>query len=204
MIRSKVDTASAIITRQFDLAEGGKVDIFVWKPEFIADGDTACEYLIVGLGAEKVRQGHGVDALQALELTLQAIGFHLYYSDAYKAGHLTWNGSRDLGLPTLPGEKPGGDAFLPAQLLTPASFTSVVVMPDQRFPYVAVPGERLHGLIVHLEAIMAAAPEGSRIRRRLTKLVKGLIGERRYYEAVCSRAGFQMSYIKSQGETRVE
>lgn len=45
---------------------------------------------------------YGVDALQALQLTLKKIGTDLYTSNEYKIGALSWVGksnSGDLGFP---------------------------------------------------------------------------------------------------------
>ncbi len=188
-----LDIGTAIITRRFDLAGGGHVDIYLWKPRAVPDAHI-CTCSIIGLGSEKPLDIHGVDDVQAVSLALQAVGLRLYHSEEYKAGRLTWFGGRDLGLPTLPGEKPGG-GYEPAELLTSASYSSVVRMPGNRFPYVAYPGARLNDLIVTLKEISDCVTGDEDARSGLQALIEGLTRERTYYEAVSRDTGDHPSYI---------
>ncbi|MGZ3304691.1 MAG: DUF6968 family protein [Asticcacaulis sp.] len=95
----EADIKDAIAVREFDLRDGGKVHAFLWAPVLQSTGEYRCFYLIKGLGSEKIRAGHGVDSMQALVLTLNQIAMHLYLSEEYKDGSLTWCDSRSLGIP---------------------------------------------------------------------------------------------------------
>jgi len=184
----------AILTRRYDLSDGGHVDIYVWKPE--PDNDHlafSCWYQIHGLEGEKPRYACGIDSVQAQSIAMQLLSAYLYNSDAYKAGQLTYLGTRDLDLPHRAGEKPGTDEFEKADLLTTAGSPSVVLMPDQRFPYIAWPGERLNGLVSYLDEVRKALDRG-KPRRKLKRLIKGIAGHQKYYEAVCRRAGHDIAY----------
>ena len=56
--------------------------------------DYHCPYRIVGLGDAKVRAAYGVDAVQALQLVMRAIG-----SALWKLRDLRWFDGEDLGFP---------------------------------------------------------------------------------------------------------
>jgi hypothetical protein len=56
--------------------------------------DYLCPYRVKGIGDEVVRASYGVDAVQALELVMYAIG-----STLAKHAHLRWFGDKNLGLP---------------------------------------------------------------------------------------------------------
>ncbi len=192
---------NAILTRRYDLSDGGHVDIYVWKPEPNSEHPSFdCWYQILGLGNEKPRYGAGIDGVQALSLTLLAISTKLYCSEAYEAGHLTYFGSRDLSLPYFPGEKPGTDEYETAQLLTTAGEPAVVMMPEHRFPYIAYPGERLSNLIAHLDKIREMLDSDEPASKRLQSLSKGIANQQKYYEAVCRRAGHDLAYIPDDWE----
>lgn len=78
------------------------VVIAIGRPQQFPDGpDYYCPYQITGLGDEKVSWGGGIDAIQALLLTLEKIGITLSNLDEYKNGDLSWIGSEDgnLGFP---------------------------------------------------------------------------------------------------------
>ncbi|EGF93651.1 hypothetical protein ABI_20920 [Asticcacaulis biprosthecium C19] len=193
---SEPDIQDAVLIRRFDLKPGGHVDIFVWKPEPHGRNDARCPYRIVGIGAEKLYHGYGVDPVQAMSLTLQAISTKLYTSEAYRSGNLTWLGSRDLGLPLQPGELPDTDDYEKAALLSTAGGSTVVAMPGQRFPYVAFPADRLHGLIRQLDALSTADTTS---KKTLKRIMTALGNELRYYEAVCHRAGFDVAQALAEG-----
>lgn len=58
--------------------------------------DWTCSYQIRGIGDERVRTAHGIDAVQALQLCLRMVGADL---GALRRSHrLTWLGDSDLGL----------------------------------------------------------------------------------------------------------
>ena len=87
--------------RILDISDGGKVTVIVGIPQKHGD-DSVCIYKIVGIGDECVRHAMGIDALQALQLALKAIGTDLYTSEEAKAGVLSWEGELvkgDLGFP---------------------------------------------------------------------------------------------------------
>ena len=102
MSTSHLDTAAAIVTRRFNLADGETVYVYVWKPTKNSNVGYDCHYLITGLGEDTVSFRRGVDGMQALILALQGVWVALYYSEAYKSGQLTWLTGQDLGLPTVP------------------------------------------------------------------------------------------------------
>lgn len=56
-----------------------------------SDGMWICRYTIGWPDAPEESFGAGVDACQALHLTLQKIGFRLYMSASHKAGHLMFD-----------------------------------------------------------------------------------------------------------------
>jgi hypothetical protein len=56
--------------------------------------DYFCPYRVKGIGNEVVRAAYGVDAVQALQLVMHAIG-----SALAKHADLRWVGNKDLGLP---------------------------------------------------------------------------------------------------------
>ena len=92
-----------IAARRFKLlgAPNREVTAYIWSPEVESNGAYKCDYRIVGLGDEKARSVYGADSMQALLLTLAAIGGDLYLSSEYKEGKLEWETVRkgDLGLP---------------------------------------------------------------------------------------------------------
>lgn len=91
-----------IATREFELAGDplGQVLVEILEPH--PDGaNWRCDFRVTGLdqGAFSF-YAMGVDAAQALFLAMQNIASILYTTDEYKAGHLTWLGQGNLGLPT--------------------------------------------------------------------------------------------------------
>ncbi len=193
---------NAILTRQFDLRDGGMVDIHVWAPvEVTPNVAHSCAYKITGIGAEKLRLAHGVDDVQALSFALQTIGVWLYTSQEYKDGNLTWLGGRDLGLPLRPGEKAGEDRYEKADLLTTGGQSAVVQIPGDRFAYFAWPGERMDGLVRRLEHISTKIEINSpEARKKLEETIKELVNEQKYFEAVCRGADVDLSYVKAGRE----
>ncbi len=87
--------------RDLEISDGRKVTITIGIPQKHGD-DFLCPYKIVGIGEERVQHAIGIDALQALQLTLKKIGADLYTSDEARAGMLSWEGELvkgDLGFP---------------------------------------------------------------------------------------------------------
>lgn len=197
-----LDIKDAILTRRFDLKDGGHVDLYVWQPTPVPPGDHyACAFLISGLGSAKIRRGYGIDSIQAMMLTLLRAGLDLYHSDAYKNQELTYLGSRNFDLPLLPGAKVGSSEYRQADLLTSAGSLTVVVMPDQKFPYIAYPGERLKTLIEWLSELAAGLKTSNvKTRKSVARTITGLTNEQKYYEAVCKRAGLHPSYIVAEAD----
>lgn len=96
------DVGTVIATREFDLLGGRKVTVLIGKPErFPGEDDYYCPYQIVGIGSGRIRYAGGIDAVQALELTLKMVGTDLYTSSEAQAKELSWSGGKngDLGLP---------------------------------------------------------------------------------------------------------
>jgi len=91
-----------IATRIFKLKNDKTVTAVIGKPkEFPEGNDYYCPYQIIGIGNEKIKRAGGVDAIQAIMLTLERIGIELYTSDEYKTGVLMWDCAteKELGLP---------------------------------------------------------------------------------------------------------
>lgn len=59
-----------------------------------------CRYEIGWPGGSRLSLGHGVDAIQAINLTMQKIGIELYMSDAHLTGQLQWEANgKGYGFP---------------------------------------------------------------------------------------------------------
>lgn len=99
------EEATPIADRRLELSDGRRVDVLIWAPRKVADGEYHCSFRISGLGHSESRRAIGADALQALVLTLQRIGVELYTSDQHKSGSLTWWGSANLGFPVPEGHE---------------------------------------------------------------------------------------------------
>ncbi len=100
-----VPDISDVVARRL-LILGGEpprnVVVLVGKPKPLPNSeDCYCAYQIIGIGDEKVRYAAGIDSVQALQLTLRAVGAHLYLSAEGRSGTLKWEdgGSGDLGFP---------------------------------------------------------------------------------------------------------
>jgi hypothetical protein len=63
--------------------------VMLHAPEI--DGSSwLCRYEIGWPSGSRLSAGHGVDAIQALNLTMQKIGIDLYMSEAHLTGNLFW------------------------------------------------------------------------------------------------------------------
>lgn len=95
------NVGQALGTRELDISDGRKVSIVIGVPQQ-DDGDYFCPYQITGIGDVRIGYAMGIDALQALQLTLKKIGTELYTSDEAQTGMLSWEGENargDLGFP---------------------------------------------------------------------------------------------------------
>lgn len=84
-----------IAVRTFELEGGGAVTLKIGQPQELEEHHWCCPWQLVGTGNEAIHAAHGIDAVQALQLTFQMIG-----ADISKMERLRFHGSRDLGLPT--------------------------------------------------------------------------------------------------------
>ena len=97
----------------------GRVDVDVPIRIFAPQRDEtawACRYEIGWPGAPKTRSMSGFDAVQALSLTLQAIGAELYQRNEHASGRLLW-------------EKEGGGYGFPV----PRNIRDLLVGDDAKF-----------------------------------------------------------------------
>jgi hypothetical protein len=193
MIKPNTDRqdADAVLTRHFDLSDGRPVDIHLWRPEVEDDGRTwRCDWKITGLLGDKMRFSCGVDSYQAFVLALQAVGSHIYTEGAWEDGRLTYLGGRDLGLLSLPGDRPMEGGYARAELLSLPGWEAVVRVDDVPMPYLAWSDEALASQIRNLEAVLKdveTSPDAA--RTLLTRIIDNLLEEKHYYEAVCRGAG---------------
>lgn len=98
----KIDSVGQVLCgRELALRDGKPVSVIIGMPQSLPDGheDYFCPFQIIGIGNEKVRYGVGVDAVQAVWLTLQMIGARLYASPEARSGALSWLGQSNLGFP---------------------------------------------------------------------------------------------------------
>ncbi len=124
------------------------------------------------------------------------IGVRLYCSTEYESGQLPYLDSFDLNMPLISGETPGYKVYGKADLLTSAGSSAVVQMPEQKFPYVAYPGDRLNRLIKTLERIMKYVRSNNpKAEDALARTISGLNHEQGYYHAICKSTGLNLSYF---------
>jgi hypothetical protein len=99
----KIELGEIIATRTIHLIDDSRrITIKIGKPiQFLDSPDYYCPYQITGLGNDNVKYAGGIDAVQALLLTLQKIGIDLYTSNEAIANRLSWEGDEkgDLGFP---------------------------------------------------------------------------------------------------------
>lgn len=68
------------------------VPVTIHGPEEGTDGGWLCRYEIGWPDELRVSVAGGVDALQAVHLTMQKIAIELYTSDEHREGRLSWSG----------------------------------------------------------------------------------------------------------------
>jgi hypothetical protein len=98
----KIESIGPVLCgRELTLRDGHPVGVIMGMPQRFPDGhdDYFCPFQIIGIGNDKVRYGVGVDAVQAVWLTLQMIGARLHTSSEAKSGALSWLGQSNLGFP---------------------------------------------------------------------------------------------------------
>lgn len=98
------DIGQLIATRTLKLGNENSTNVVIaigTPQKFPDEQDYYCPYQITGLADEKVNWCGGIDAIQALLLTLEQIGYSLKNSEEYKKGYLSWHGSDsgNLGFP---------------------------------------------------------------------------------------------------------
>jgi hypothetical protein len=85
-----------------DDKEQTEISVLLGKPKQFSDSpDHYCPYRIVGIGDEKIWHIGGVDAVQAIQLAMVAIGALLYRLNEKSAGRIRWDAGEgdDLGFP---------------------------------------------------------------------------------------------------------
>ena len=68
---------------------------------FPGSEDYYCPFQIVGIGSERVRYAGGVDAVQAIQLVMVALGAELFHLNKHCKGRLHWEAGEvsDFGFP---------------------------------------------------------------------------------------------------------
>lgn len=99
--------AERVLTLLHDDGNTTQVFVRLGKAQASPEGDEYyCPFQIVGVGDEKVRQIFGIDAFQALQLTLRAISFKLHYHRRQSNLVLyCWEQGDDMGFPEDPRDK---------------------------------------------------------------------------------------------------
>ncbi|SRR5712692_8616580 len=103
----KPDTIGEVIAqRKFSVLgspEGSAgVSVLLGKPVKLPDApDFYCPFQIIGMGSDKIRCAYGIDAFQAIQLAMTAIGAYLNSLNESEGRRLRWDGdeSGDLGFP---------------------------------------------------------------------------------------------------------
>lgn len=142
------------LTRNYLLDNNNSVTIRIWKPIQMSDGSNkyCCQYQVLGIGSEKIRNGYGMDEVHAINSSLILIGAFLYESEEYIQERLTYYGSKDLDLPMLPSERSGG-MYENANLLTSVGEPTVLLMPDVPVAHMSFSLEWFERLLARLVAI---------------------------------------------------
>lgn len=105
---ARYELGEIIATRELALRDGTPVVVNIGKPRpFPDDPDPSyfCPYQITGLQARCDGHVGGVDAVQALELTLKLMGVLLAASEEGKRGDIRWldGSAENYGFPPMPG-----------------------------------------------------------------------------------------------------
>jgi hypothetical protein len=96
--------AERALTLLEDNGNSRQVFVRLGKPQSSPQGDEYhCPIQIVGIGGEKIRQIFGIDAFQALQLTLRYISFSLHhYRKESNLILYAWEQGDDMGFPEYP------------------------------------------------------------------------------------------------------
>ena len=97
---------SIILERSFELlganGKSEKISLFIGKPYQISESDVSltwrCPYQIVGIGLEKIKEGPGIDSIDAMLMSLQIAEAYLKSYGQTEGKTITWLGEDDLGL----------------------------------------------------------------------------------------------------------
>ena len=105
---SRIESPLGIRTLVLD--DHSEVTVIFGVPQPLSENETEffCPYQILGLGTDSIRYAIGMDALQAIEYTMQHVGINLYTSEEARSGRLSWQYGRkkgDLGFPVTPGQE---------------------------------------------------------------------------------------------------
>ncbi|MGH9804248.1 MAG: DUF6968 family protein [Candidatus Acidiferrales bacterium] len=100
------DVGEVIAVRKLHVVEEGKgsreIEVKIGKPvPYPFEDDYYCPFQVVGVGSERVRYAVGIDAVQALQLVMVALGSELYCLNRDSGGSLHWDagGEGDFGFP---------------------------------------------------------------------------------------------------------
>ena len=97
--------AARTLKLQNDEGASSEVSVLLGKPQPTPDQrDYYCPYQIKGAGSEKVKCSYGIDAVQALLLTLSILSVQLEVLNKETGGRLSWEGDENggFGFPEMP------------------------------------------------------------------------------------------------------
>ena len=200
----ELDIKDAMLTRQYELKNGGEVWLYVWKPVYFPDVPEEgicehymCYFQITGIGYDKLHRSGGVDSIQSLMLALKMAGVYLYASQSYETGDMTYLGQRDLDLSLSDGMETDRVNFKKADVLTSLGGDTIIRLPDDKFASIAFDGNRLNSLVKELakasELIVSGNTEGV---EKLKKISSEFNEIQAYYEAVCRHEDLHLPYVK--------
>lgn len=103
--------AERALTLLEDSGSSRQVFVRLGKPQSSPQGDeSCCPFQIIGIGDEKVRHVFGIDAFQALQLTVRYISFRLHHCRNESNLILyAWEQGDDMGFPEYPQDEPSSD-----------------------------------------------------------------------------------------------
>ncbi|MCA9429461.1 MAG: hypothetical protein KC940_03025, partial [Candidatus Omnitrophica bacterium] len=100
------EIGTIIAERQFTLSDNPDriITARMGMPKVFSDnGDYCCPIQVLGAGNDRVLEVGGVDAVQAIDLALKALGARLWSMQKESGGKIVWldEGNWDLGLPMI-------------------------------------------------------------------------------------------------------
>src|SRR5687768_7365656 len=95
-----------LLEREFEMLDShgsrGAVRLYLGKPYLASESNSSlhwrCPYQIVGIGSEKIKEARGIDALDAIQLSLRIAEALLNSYSSTSKCKLTWLGEQQLGL----------------------------------------------------------------------------------------------------------